>query len=95
MGELQHGVYDDECEGLTIDEINAFYDFDHNGDPVVIGEDPDQSDRSDNEEDADENEDSDEEHLDINNTALKEPGTEDTMQLDHDFDTEVCLSQNI
>ena len=25
MGELQHGFYNDECEGLTPKEINAFY----------------------------------------------------------------------
>ena len=27
MGELQHGLYNDECEGLTPEEINAFYGF--------------------------------------------------------------------
>lgn len=35
MGELQHGVYDDECKGLTGEEINAFYDFDNDGEPQV------------------------------------------------------------
>jgi hypothetical protein len=28
LGELQHGVYDDECEDLNEDELNAFYGFD-------------------------------------------------------------------
>ena len=28
MGELQHGTYNDECEGLTQEEINVVYGFD-------------------------------------------------------------------
>jgi hypothetical protein len=31
MGEIQHGTYDDECEGLTYEEINALYGFGENG----------------------------------------------------------------
>ena len=44
MGELQHGVYDDECDGLTPEEIDVFYDL--NDDKEVQGsdEDTDQSD---------------------------------------------------
>ena len=44
MGQLQHGVYDDECEGLTQEEINAYYDFGHNGEPQGSDEDANHSD---------------------------------------------------
>jgi hypothetical protein len=43
MGEIQHGTYDDECEGLTYEEINALYGFGTNGDPE-IGEEEEASD---------------------------------------------------
>lgn len=34
LGQLKHGVYAyDECEGLSEDEINAFYGFGDNGEP--------------------------------------------------------------
>ncbi len=33
MGEIQHGTYDDECEGLTNEEISALYGFRENGEP--------------------------------------------------------------
>ena len=33
MGELQHGTYDDECDGLTLEEVNAFYGFGEDGEP--------------------------------------------------------------
>lgn len=34
MGQLKDGVYNyDECEGLTEDEINAFYGFEEGGEP--------------------------------------------------------------
>lgn len=38
MGELQHGVYnyDDECEGLTEEEINAFYGFAEDGESLDL-----------------------------------------------------------
>jgi hypothetical protein len=47
LGELQHGIYDDECEGLTEEEINAFYGFEEDGESQVIDENPDQSDEND------------------------------------------------
>jgi hypothetical protein len=47
LGELQHGIYDDECEGLTKEEINAFYGFEEDGESQVIDENPDQSDEND------------------------------------------------
>ena len=51
MGELQHGVYDDECEGLTEEEINAFYGFEEDGESQVPDESPDRSDEDDNDND--------------------------------------------
>jgi len=44
LGELEHGVYDDECEGLTEEEINAFYGFEKDGESQVIDESPDEDD---------------------------------------------------
>ena len=44
MGELEHGTYDDDCEDLTEEEINAFYNFNENGELLSDEEDPDQSD---------------------------------------------------
>ena len=38
MGELQHGTYNDECEGLTQEEINAFYGFGKDGEPIYMEE---------------------------------------------------------
>ena len=43
MGELQHGVYDDICEGLNEEEINAFYGFEEDGGSQVLDESSDQS----------------------------------------------------
>ena len=51
MGELQHGVYDDECEGLTKEEINAFYGFEEDGESQVLEESPDRSDKNDSDND--------------------------------------------
>ena len=53
MGELQHGIYDydDECEGLTEEEINAFYGFAEDRESVVHDETSDEgSDEYNNEE---------------------------------------------
>ena len=36
MEELQHGVYDDECEGLTEEEITAFYGFAEDGESLDL-----------------------------------------------------------
>ncbi|KAF8816662.1 hypothetical protein BYT27DRAFT_7004150, partial [Phlegmacium glaucopus] len=44
MGELQYGTYDDECEGLTPEEVNGFYNFGEDREPQVDDEDPDRSD---------------------------------------------------
>ncbi len=34
IGELQHGLYNDEYEGLTYEEINIAYGFDKDGELV-------------------------------------------------------------
>jgi len=42
---LKDGVYDDdECDGLTEEEIYAFYGFQKTGETVLDDEDPDQLD---------------------------------------------------
>ncbi len=63
MGELQHGMYNDEYEGLTQEEINALYGFDKDGEPIDI-EDSDQLD--DLEEQEDESYEEIKEHFDSN-----------------------------
>ena len=50
MGELQHGTYDD-CEDLTEEEVNVFYNFHEDGKLHSKSDDED-SDQSDNEEDS-------------------------------------------
>jgi len=54
MEKLQHGIYDNECEGLTHKEINTFYSFGEGGELHIGNEDPDQSDQ-DQEEDRSDN----------------------------------------
>jgi hypothetical protein len=83
MGQLQHGVYDDECEGLTPEEINAFYGFDEDG--GLQGGDED-SDRSDEEEEEDSGDNYVESEADM---ELDEPGSGDVTDPDHGFDMEV------
>lgn len=51
MGGLQHGVYDDECEGLTGEEINAFYGFEEDEESQVSDESPERSDEDDSDND--------------------------------------------
>ena len=51
MGELQHSIYDDECEGLTEEEINIFYGFEEDGELQVLEESPDWSDEDDSDND--------------------------------------------
>ena len=51
MGELQHGTYNDEYEGLTQEEINALYGFDKDGE--YVDEDMNGSDESENDYDSD------------------------------------------
>jgi hypothetical protein len=53
LGELQHGVYDDECEDLDEDELNAFYGFEEDGELQGLDESPGQSDDGDNDSDDD------------------------------------------
>jgi hypothetical protein len=55
LGELQHGAYDDECEGLNEEEINAFYGFENNGEMHDLDESSDQSDADKDEDDSDGN----------------------------------------
>jgi len=50
IGELQDGIYDDEYEGLTYEEINIAYGFDEDGEHV--DEDMDGSDESENDYDS-------------------------------------------
>ena len=75
MGELKHGIYDDECVGLTGEEINVFYDFEENGESV--DEIPDQLD-----EERDEDSGYDDGHLEeleVDNAERNEPGSEDNV----------------
>ena len=51
MGELQHGVYDDECLDLNEEEINAFYGFEEDGELQGLDESPDRSDEDDSDND--------------------------------------------
>lgn len=69
MGELQHGSYDydDECEGLTGEEINAFYGFAEDGELLVLDATSDQG--------LDDSEDSDSD----NNEDQNESGSEDNV----------------
>ena len=78
MGELQYGVYDDECQGLTPKEINVFYDL--NDDNEVQGSDED-SDQSDEGHDYDEESEA--------GMEIDEPESNDGPVLDLPFDMEV------
>jgi hypothetical protein len=51
LGELQHGVYDDECEDLNEEELNAFYGFEEDGELQGLDESLDRSDEDDNDND--------------------------------------------
>jgi hypothetical protein len=81
MGELQYGVYDDECEGLTPEEIDVFYDL--NDDQEVQGsdEDSDQSDDSERDDNYEESE---------ADMEIDEPESDDSPVSDLPFDMEVC-----
>jgi hypothetical protein len=84
MGELQHGTYDD-CEDLTEEEVNIFYNFCENGELHSDDEDLDQSD---NEEDSlleGYSEDHSTGSMDVNES-------ENMVDSDHDFSTAVCCS---
>jgi hypothetical protein len=86
---LKDGVYDDdECDGLTEEEIYAFYGFQKTGEPVLDDEDPDQSDDDQIGEDREPG--SDEFRSDdVNDFEMEELGSEDVIEEDDDFDTKV------
>lgn len=79
MGELQHGTYDDECEGLTLEEVNGFYGFGEDGEPQA---DEDSNQSNEGQESSDE-----ESEADIE----LESRSGDVIDLEHDFDMEVCF----
>lgn len=90
MGQLQHGVYNDECEGLTPEEINAFYDFGEDEEPQGSDSDEDAN-RSDEEQGevyVEEYEESE------NGIELDEQGCGYVSDPGHDFDMEVRFSYN-
>lgn len=78
MGELQHGTYDDECEGLTLEEVNFFYDFGEDGERQA-DEDSNKSNEGDNYEEIE------------SDMELDEPGSGNVIGLEHDVDIEVCF----
>ena len=85
MGELQHGIYDDECKGLTEEEINAFYDFDNDGESQVLDKSADKTDS-----DSDDSDDSDSATYDdgIHDLDLEEP------EMDEELDEELDGSED-
>ena len=87
MGELQNGTYDDEFEGLTLEEVNGFYSFGEEGEPQA-DEDSDQS----NEEQEGVGSDDNYEEIEAD-MEPGEPGPRsgDVIDLEHDFDMEVCF----
>ena len=80
---MEHGTYDD-CEGLTKEEVNVFYNFHENGELHSDDEDPDQSD---NEEDP-----LDEEYSKGYSTDMDVNEPEGVVDLDHGFGTKVHCS---
>lgn len=85
MGELQHGTYDDECEGLTLEEVNFFYDFGEDGERQA-DEDSNKSNEGQDGSDDDEIE---------TDMELDEPGSGNVIGLEHDVDMEVCFFYEI
>ena len=85
MGELQHDTYDDDCEGLTLEEVNGFYNFKEDREPQVSDENPEQSDEE-QEEDSGDNYEEIEADLE-----LDIPGSGGVINLDHELDMEVHL----
>ena len=85
MGELQHGTYDDDCEDLTLEEVNGFYNFKEDGEPQVGDEDPE---RSDEEQEEDSGDNYEEIEADL---ELDIPGSGGVINLDHELDMEVRL----
>jgi hypothetical protein len=101
---LKDGVYDDdECDGLTEEEIYAFYDFQRTGEPVLDDEeDPDQADDEGTYDRSSEDKEPGSDDLgsdDVNDSEMEELGSEDVIEEDDDFDTKVrrlfnCLTYN-
>ena len=87
MGELQHGTYDNECEGLTLEEVNSFYSFGEDGD-LQADEDSYQS--NEGQEGSDDNNEESEADME-----LDERGLVDVIDLEHDFNMEVCFFNRI
>jgi hypothetical protein len=83
---LEHGTYDD-CEGLTEEEVNIFYNFHENGELHSDDEDPDQSDNEEDSLDEEFSEGDSTDSMDVNES-------EDMQDSDHGFGTEVCCSYN-
>jgi hypothetical protein len=81
---LEHGYYDD-CEGLTEEEVNVFYNFHENGDLHSDDEDPDQSDNEEDSLDEEYSEGYSMDSMDVNES-------EDVVDSDHGFGTEVRCS---
>ena len=105
MGELQHGTHDD-CEDLTKEEVNVFYNFYENGE-IHSDDDknPDQSnnkedsvesvhDQLDNEEDS--NESVHEGHSEDHTWAMSSMDVNKSEEMDpdrwHNFSAAVCYS---
>ncbi len=51
MGQLKHGIYNDECEDLTYEEINTLYGFGEDGE--LMADQLDDSEDSNSEDDED------------------------------------------
>lgn len=77
---MQHGFYDDECEGLTPEEINAFYGFSESEEPTNSDEESNQSDE--------EQGDYEESEADM---ERDEEGFGEILDPDHGFDMKVRL----
>ena len=74
MGELEHGVYDDECEGLNEEELNAFYGFKADGESQGLDESSDRSDEDDNDNDGNSEElETDEEGMESEDEVINLP----------------------
>jgi len=89
LGELQHGAYDD-CEGLTEEEVNAFYGFNKDGESWVVDEDMGQSEAQDSD-DSDDDGHSEEFEVDAEQDEQEDA---DVIDQEDGFHTEVCHLSN-
>jgi hypothetical protein len=106
LGKLKQGIYNnsvdpianiaefDDCEGLTLEEINAFYGFDSNGEPLdsfnADLENSEEEDLEDSDDEDDPNNEDFEQGLLDGDEDIDDTGS-DPISLGHDFDTEVSL----